>query len=158
MTIKEYRTEHNITIMEASKVTNVPLRTYIRYESDESYGNALKRQAIFNALKERFEITETKGLLNVELIKKRCAIVFNKYRDEIEYCYLFGSYAKDYAMENSDVDLCISTTLKGLKFVGLIEELRVVLNKRVDLIRISDLKDNLDLINDIMKDGIKIYG
>ncbi len=157
MTIKEYRISLNLTINEAAKATNVPLRTYIRYDSDESYGSELKRTAIFNALKEKYEITETKGLLTIELIKKRCAIVFDKYKDDIEYCYLFGSYAKDYAVEDSDVDLCISTTLKGLKFVGLIEELRSVLKKRVDLLRVG-VKDNIDLINDIMKDGIKIYG
>lgn len=55
------------------------------------------------------------------------------------------------------MDLCISTTLTGLSFVGLIEELREALHKKVDLIRLSDLKDNIKLINEIMKDGIRIY-
>ena len=35
-----------------------------------------------------------------------------------------------------------------MNFVGLIEELRVALNKKVDLLRLSDLSDNVDLIND----------
>ena len=56
------------------------------------------------------------------------------------------------------MDLCISTSLTGLRFVGLIEELRVSLNKKVDLLRLSDMKNNIELLNDIMKDGIKIYG
>ena len=32
------------------------------------------------------------------------------------------------------------------------------LNKKVDLIRLNDLGDNISLINEIMKDGMKIYG
>ena len=73
-------------------------------------------------------------------------------------CALFGSYAKGYAGDESDVDLCVCTSLTGLAFVGLIEELRLALHKKVDLLRLSDISDNLDLLKEIMKDGIKIYG
>ena len=45
-----------------------------------------------------------------------------------------------------------------MKFIGLIEEIREALHKKVDLIRLSDLNNNIDLVNEIMKDGIKIYG
>ena len=71
---------------------------------------------------------------------------------------MFGSYSKGYAKDNSDIDLCISTSLTGVAFVGLIEELREALNKRIDLLRINDLKDNIELVEEIMKSGIKIYG
>ena len=94
-------------------------------------------------------MTKIKDIVNKVLIN---------YENEVSFCYLFGSYVKGYAKGNSDVDLCISTTLTGMNFVGLIEELRVALNKKVDLLRLSDLIDNVDLINDIMKDGLKIYG
>ena len=39
----------------------------------------------------------------------------------------------------------------------MIEELRVELHKKVDLIRLSDLTSNIDLINEIMCDGIRVY-
>ena len=84
--------------------------------------------------------------------------VINNYKNDITFCYIFGSYAKGYATERSDVDICVNTTLKGLDFVGLVEELHQILKKEVDVIRFSGLKDNMELINEIMKDGIKIYG
>ena len=65
---------------------------------------------------------------------------------------------KGYAKEDSDVDICVNTTLTGLKFVGFVEQLHQALKKNVDAIRFQELKDNLDLLNEIMKDGIKIYG
>ena len=60
--------------------------------------------------------------------------------------------------ETNDIDLYVASSLTGLKFVGLIERLRQTLHKKVDLIRSSELENNIDLINEIMKEGIKIYG
>ncbi len=60
--------------------------------------------------------------------------------------------------ENSDVDLLISTSISGIKFYDLKETLRDTLKKTVDVLNSEQLKDNLDLINEILKDGIKIYG
>ncbi|MDD7736210.1 MAG: nucleotidyltransferase domain-containing protein [Bacilli bacterium] len=158
MNLKEYRISLGITIKEASNATGVALRTYNRYEHDDNYGDPLKRASILSILKEKYEVTEEKGLLTIELIKEHVTDILNKYKEKIDFCYLFGSYSKGYAKENSDVDLCVSTTLTGLNFIGLIEELRQSLRKRIDLIRLSDLKNNIELLNEIMKDGIKIYG
>ena len=71
---------------------------------------------------------------------------------------MFGSYAKGKANEQSDVDLLISTNVTGLEFFGLIEELREKLHKKVDLLDDRQLINNLDLLREILKDGIKIYG
>lgn len=158
MTLKEYRISLGITIKEAAMTTGVALRTYNRYEQDDNYGDNLKRDAIINLLKNHYEITEDKGLLSIEKIKKIVKSVLDNHKKQINFCYLFGSYSKGYAKENSDIDLCISTTLTGLRFVGLIEELRQALHKRIDLIRLSDLSENMELVTEIMKDGIKIYG
>ncbi len=155
--LKEYRKLLGITIKEASIATRVPLRTYIRYEKDNEYGSSLKRNQILLLLKTKYGITEKKGILSIDQIKKGVKTVLSKYNEDVSFCYLFGSYAKGYAKEDSDVDLFISTTIKGLPFVGLIEELRESLNKKIDLIRLSDMSDNVSLINEVMKDGIKIY-
>ena len=157
MKLKEYRVSLGITAKEASLAIGVPLRTYIRYELDDSYGSELKRKQMYISLKEIYEITEDKGILSLNQIKDIVNNVLSKYGDEISFCYLFGSYAKGYAKDDSDVDLCISTTITGLKFFGVIEELRVELHKKVDLIRLSDLTSNIDLINEIMCDGIRVY-
>ena len=85
--------------------------------------------------------------------------MFNtEYKGQIDFCYLFGSYAKGLANEKSDVDLYVSSSLTGVRFVGLIERLRQTLHKKIDLIRSSELSNNIELVNEIMKGGIKIYG
>ena len=60
--------------------------------------------------------------------------------------------------ETSDVDLLISSDVKGLKFYGMVEKLRTALHKKVDVLSLEQLKDNLELISEILKDGIRIYG
>ncbi len=154
----EIRKTNDLSQSSAAAIIGIPLRTYIRYENDESYGDSLKRQMIEKVLQDRFEITEDKGLLTVESIKKGLKEVLAEYKDAVEFCYLYGSYAKGYAKENSDVDLCVSTSLTGLKYVGLAERIRSKLHKKIDLTRLSDLSDNMDLMTEILKSGIKVYG
>ena len=97
--------------------------------------------------------------INIPLIKRALFEILEQNGiNNVSKAYLFGSYAKGYANDLSDVDLCISTSLKGLEFIGLIEELRTVLHKKIDLLRLSDLMNNEELLQEIMKDGIKIYG
>ena len=159
MSLLEIRTQYGLSQLKAAAILNVPVRTYIRYEQDDSYGSDLKRKMMINTLEEQCEITESKGLLSIDQIKKSLTDLFEKeYPNQIEFCYLFGSYAKGYAKESSDVDLCVATSLTGLRFVGLSESIRNVLHKKIDLVRFNNLKDNIELINEIMKDGIKIYG
>ena len=154
MALKQYRLNMGISIKEASKTTGVPIRTYIRYENDNSYGNKLKRNAMLEMLKQKYDITEDKGVLTIKLIIND---VFKDYENKIDFCYLFGSYAKGYATETSGIDLCISTSISGLAFLGLIEKLRSALRKKVDLIRLSDLSNNEALLKEIIKDGVRIY-
>ena len=54
--------------------------------------------------------------------------------------------------------MLISSDVKGLKFFGMVEKLRTVLHKRVDALNIEQLKDNIELTEEILKDGIRIYG
>ena len=79
-------------------------------------------------------------------------------RYNVNFCYLFGSYSKGKAKPTSDVDLLISTDATGLKFYGLVEDIRTALHKKVDVLDINQLKDNFELTQEILKDGVKIYG
>ena len=159
MTLLQTRKQYNISQIEAAKTLDIPVRTYIRYEQDDNYGSKLKRQTMINVINDKYEITEDKGVLSVSQIKKELTILFDRqYQGVVEFCYLFGSYAKGYATETSDVDLCVCSSLTGIRVAGLAEAIRGVLHKKIDLIRFDTLKDNLELINEIMKDGIKIYG
>ena len=158
MTLKEVRTDYKLSQQKAANIVGVPLRTYIRYENDQTYGDKFKREFITKTLVDSCEITEEKGLLSINDIKEAVSLIINKeYKDTVDFIYLFGSYAKGYAVEKSDVDLCISTTLSGLKFVGLKNKIQEALHKNVDLIRVDALENNLTLLNEILKDGIKIY-
>ena len=159
MNLLSVRTKYGLSQIKAASILNMPLRTYVRYEKDDNYGNGLKREMMIRVLQEKCEVTETKGLLSVQGIRDALTVLFEEeYAGKIEFCYLFGSYAKGYAKENSDVDLCVSTSLTGLEFVGLIESIRNALHKKIDLVRFSALKDNLELTKEIMKDGLKVYG
>ena len=159
MTLQEARKEYGITQIEAAKALGIPERTFRRYEQDENYGDALKRRSFISILDEQYGITEEKGLLTIEQIKEKITKLFDEeYKGEIDFCYLFGSYDKNNAKENSDVDLYVSSSLTGFRFAGLIEKIRQTLHKKIDLIRSSELNNNVGLANEIMKGGIKIYG
>lgn len=159
MTLKEIRRQYFISQATAAATIGMPLRTYIRYENDEAYGDSLKRQSAIACLNDVYQKTETRGIYTIEEIKSLVKeTIETNYKEVVDFCYLFGSYAKGYAKETSDVDLCVSTTLSGLKFVGLVGALKTAIKKEVDVIRLSDLSNNIALMNEIMKDGIKIYG
>lgn len=159
MTLFEMRKQFGITQDKAAKAVGVPLRTYARYEEDESYGNFLKRTMIEGRLNEAFAITEDRGVLSPERIQQELTALFkSEYPDEVEFCYLFGSYAKGYATAESDVDLCLSTSLTGIRVAGLAERIRNVLHKKIDLVRVEALVGNPDLLREVLKDGIKVYG
>ena len=153
--IKEARQLARFTQAQAAEYVGIPLRTYLRYEQGNS-GSGIKNAYILNKLSELTEITEEKGLLNIDSIKQTVSNICE--RNNITMCHLFGSYAKGYATETSDVDLLIDTTITGLNFFGLIEEFREALHKKVDLLRLDDVKNNKELLLEIMKDGVKIYG
>lgn len=159
MTLKETRVNYKLSQLEAANVLKVPLRTYLRYERDNEYGNKLKREGMIQILNDKYEITNVKGVLSLEDIKERIHKVFDEqYKDQINFCYLFGSYAKGYATGKSDVDLLVSTSLTGLNFIGITESVRAVLgDKTIDLVKFEHQEKNLTLLYEIMKDGIKIY-
>ena len=45
-----------------------------------------------------------------------------------------------------------------MKFYDLVEAIREALHKKVDILNREQLNNNPKLINEILKDGIKIYG
>ena len=156
MTLKELRKQKKLTQAECSKYLGMPLRTYQNYETDIAKVSSMKYSFMMQKLQEYGYIDETHGLLTVDQIKEICTDIFADYA--VEYCYLFGSYAKGKATDTSDIDLLVSTTTTGMRFYDLVESLRESLRKQVDILNYEQLKDNPDLVNEILKDGIKIYG
>ena len=154
--LKRLRTSKNLTQQEVADKAGISLRSYIMYENDESRSHTIKYRFLLQEIEEMIRIDEEHGILTIEDLTKICNTVFSEYN--ISYCYLFGSYAKGTATESSDVDLLVSGDISGLKFYELVERLRTALHKKVDLLDIKQILNNEDLANEILKEGIRVYG
>lgn len=81
--------------------------------------------------------------------------IFGSYR--IRKAVLFGSYSKGIATENSDIDLLIDSGLKGLHFVGLIEDIRRTIGKEVDVLDVTHVEEGSNIEKEIEDSGVVIY-
>lgn len=156
MTLKEMRKHKKLTQTECAAYLGVPVRTYQNYENDVRKRNSIKYEYMMHKLERYGYIDESHGVLGIENIRDICSEVFDRFN--VDYCYLFGSYAKGKAKENSDIDLLISTKEKGIRFYDLAETLREKLKKKVDVLNLEQLNNNGSLLDEILKDGVKIYG
>lgn len=156
MTLKELRKQKKLTQIECAKYLGIPIRTYQNYENDVTKADSMKYTFMVQKLQEYGFVDETHGVLSIEQIAEICKNIFADF--DIEYCYLFGSYAKGKATETSDVDLLVSTSISGMGFYDLVEAIREGIKKKVDVLNREQLNENPDLINEILKDGVKIYG
>lgn len=155
MLLKELRVSKSLTQTQAAQLVGISLRSYKDYENDERKINTIKYNYIYDVLSKIGYVDEEHGIIDINTIISKISFILEKYN--VEYCYLFGSYAKNLATETSDVDLLVSTSITGMAFFGLAEELRESLKKKVDLLNLEQLKNNQELLNEILKDGIKIY-
>lgn len=156
MTLKQLRKQKELTQAACAAYLGVPLRTYQNYENDAQKQDSMKYRFMLQKLDQYGTLDENHGVLTLEQIKSICGQVFEGKK--ITYCYLFGSYAKGKARECSDVDLLVSTPISGMQFYDLVEELREKLCKQVDVLNQEQLRDNLPLVEEILRDGVKIYG
>lgn len=156
MTLKEIRKTKKLTQEEAAKILGVTRRTYIKYEQGQLDETSIKYKFLVDTLSKVGLIDEEHGILTLDSIKEVCAEVFQEYG--VEYAYLFGSYAKGKATETSDVDLFVAMPVDGLKFFALVEILRERLKKKIDLLDLGQLNNNIPLVQEILRDGIRIYG
>ncbi|MDO4939807.1 MAG: nucleotidyltransferase domain-containing protein [Lachnospiraceae bacterium] len=154
--LKQLREQARLTQQQAADLLQISLRSYKSYENDPEKKDTVKYRYLVRDFSDKTAVDETHGILAEEDIRSACLIVFADY--PVEFCYLFGSYAKGKATEESDVDLLISTDLKGLRYYGLVEQLRNALRKKADVLEINQLQNNTELIREILRDGVKIYG
>lgn len=75
MSLKEIRKQYQLSQLKASEIINIPLRTYIRYEDDEDYGDSLKRDSMIRLLNDACEIQKKKEFFQLIKFKK----VYQKY-------------------------------------------------------------------------------
>lgn len=92
-----------------------------------------------------FTITDIKALVKP---------IAEKYNvDEI---YLFGSYARNEANQNSDLDFLVfgGRNFKLTMIFSLAEELRAILNKNVDVFEINEINQDSEFYKTIMKERL----
>ena len=94
-------------------------------------------------------------IYSVSTIQSLLNPVFDSYR--VKKAVLFGSYAKQLANENSDVDILVDSGLKGLAFFGLLEDVVSVLNKNVDLLDTTQIAPDSLIDKEIKQSGVIIY-
>ena len=94
-------------------------------------------------------------IYSVEDIKAVLHPVFTKHN--VKKAILFGSYVKGLADHRSDVDLLLDSGLRGLEFIGLIEDVRLALDKEVDVFDKTHIVPNSKIFSEISRDGVVIY-
>lgn len=72
---------------------------------------------------------------------------------------LFGSYAKNSANKNSDIDLIIDTkgTLMGFKLYSLITKIKEAFKKNVDGFEKAEIIKNSAIDKEIKRTGVVVY-
>jgi Predicted nucleotidyltransferases len=93
----------------------------------------------------------------IEEIKQNLIPAFSNAA--VNKAILFGSYAKGLATENSDIDIVIDSNgqLLNIYFYELLEDVTERLNKKVDLIELSEIERGSLIYNEIQKEGIVVY-
>lgn len=150
--LSDLRKQKRLTQKEAAVLIGIPYRTYLRYEENDRYANTFKYRKIIEELENKTRIDEEHGVLSIQTIKEIVLPILKKYN--INKCYLFGSYAKNIARDNSDIDLLVETDMTGLAYLNLIEELRDALHKKVDLLNLNDVSENNPISLRILKEGV----
>lgn len=82
--------------------------------------------------------------------------IAEKYK--VKEIYLFGSYARGEADENSDVDFLVfgGNDFKLVMILVLAEELRSVLKKDVDVFEINEINKDSEFYKTIMKERLLV--
>lgn len=93
-----------------------------------------------------------RDILTLEKIREVVRPIALKY--QVEAIYLFGSYARGEATEDSDLDFLVfgGTAFKKTMIFALGEELRAVFERSVDIFEIDEVNRDSAFYETIMKE------
>lgn len=95
------------------------------------------------------------AVINTSYVANVLYPVFEQYN--VKKAILFGSVAKGTAVQTSDVDILVDSNLKGLRFIGLLEDIKRAVKTDVDLLDISHIEKGSAVEKEIQKTGVIIY-
>jgi len=172
MLINDYLRNNNTSKYQLSKMAGLPygtLNDIIIGKTDivKCTGETLMKIAtalgctVDDLLKERLKTSD----FNIESIKKLVTPIARKHK--LRSVYIFGSYARNEATEDSDIDILIDregSLIHGIFGMNaLLGEFKEVLGKDVDLVTLQSLKqestvkNNSDFVENVMKEMVKVY-
>ena len=154
--LRQKRKSLGITQIQAANACGVSRRTYQTYEETNNL-NATYNELV-KKLNEMSLVDGTNYISNVKYIKYVCKRLFSEKYPEVKAAYLYGSYARGEANGESDIDILVVCPPMGIKFYGIAAELEEQLHKQIDLHTHRQLIENEKLLEQILIDGIKIYG
>lgn len=95
-----------------------------------------------------------KKIFSSEDIRSLVKPIAEKYK--LAEIYLFGSYARGEANENSDLDFLVlgGTNFKLTMIFSFAEELREVFNKNIDVFEISELNKDSNFFKTVMSERV----
>ena len=154
--LRQKREQLGLTQIQVAKACGVSRRTYQTYEEtnnpNATYNELLKK------LEEMGILDGSNCILSTKHIKNTCNNLFKEKYPEVKCAYLFGSYARGTATGKSDIDILVVCPPMGLKYYAIAAELEEQLHKQIDLHSHNQLLKNETLLEEILKEGIKIYG
>lgn len=158
--LKTVRENLGLTQLEISNLIGIPINTIRNWEQEtrtpsEWALNLLIDRILRESNEQHTVVDEATGILSFLTIKKSVAEIAEKF--DIERIYLFGSYVKGQAKENSDVDVYMESDLYGLEYFDFVEQLRGNLKKKVEVLSNKTVKEHSKIDEEIKKTGVLIY-
>lgn len=158
--IKTVRNNIGLTQKQVSILTGVPVKTLRNWEQEIRTPSEWTLDLIVDRLlrikiEEQLKIDDESGILSYLTIKEKVSEVAKNY--DIDKIYLFGSYVKGQATEQSDIDIYMESNLFGLDYFGFAEKLREKLHKRIGLLSNKTVKQMSMISQEIESTGILIY-
>lgn len=95
-------------------------------------------------------------IYTIENIKDVVIPIANKYN--VQSIYLFGSYARGEATENSDLDFLVfgGDNFKLTNIFSLAEDLRIAFQRQVDVFEISEINIDSEFYSTIMNERLYV--
>ena len=172
MIIDEYLQKNNISKYRFSKMCGLPYGTLNDICTGKTDilkctgGTLLKIASIVGCKVDDLLNESLNSSYDLDKIKKAVTPIAEKYK--LQGLYVFGSYARNEATDDSDIDILIDregSDIHGIFGMSAIaQDLRNVLGKPVDVITLQSLRqkntldENYTFVENVTREMVKIYG